>query len=117
LLEIAALVVSLGLAEGLAWFALSLGITGVPQPAATSIRALMDGGEMPETAFSALENVRRIDELVRDHGGRLLVFYIPTPYMVGEYSRAWRPLGHAEAARLIADHMRDHPELLRAGAN
>lgn len=42
----------------------------------------LDQGEWDETAMLALDHVRRIDELARQSGSTLLVFYIPFPSYV-----------------------------------
>ena len=50
----------------------------------------MDRGIMPRSADAALGYVRELDALVTGNGGQTLVFYIPAPYMVGDYSSGCR---------------------------
>lgn len=44
----------------------------------------LDRGELDETARTALDHVKRIDELAREAGSTLLVFYIPFPSDIGK---------------------------------
>jgi len=48
-------------------------------------RIAFEQGRLDSTAELALSFVARTAELVRQHGGRTLVFYIPASYRVGEY--------------------------------
>lgn len=56
---------------------------GGPPPKSDTWRGL-DRGELDETARLALDHVKRIDELAREAGSTLLVFYIPFPSYVSD---------------------------------
>jgi hypothetical protein len=50
-----------------------------------SVLRPLDEGRFDETAQMALGHIREIDELAREHGTQLLVFYIPFASYVGDY--------------------------------
>ena len=66
--------------------------TGLPSTSQSGgpLPGSMDRGEMPPSAIEALGYVQELNVLMAQHGGQMLVFYIPAPYMVGEYSTACR---------------------------